>query len=75
MNYLTQIESESDDVLDMLSHKNTKFIFLPIQSIFSTNRTTSKIKRHTVIADDNYAPIVKQCWDKAFKQQKIGKYF
>ena len=27
MNYLTQIESESDDVLDMLSHKNTKFLF------------------------------------------------
>ena len=27
MNYLTQIETESDDVLDMLSHKNTKFLF------------------------------------------------
>ena len=27
MNYLTKIESESDDVLDMLYHKNTKFIF------------------------------------------------
>ena len=27
MNYLTKIESESDYVLDMLSHKNTKFLF------------------------------------------------
>ena len=30
MNYLTQIESESDDVLDMLDmlpYKNTKFLF------------------------------------------------
>ena len=27
MNYLTQIESESDDLLDMLSHKNAKFLF------------------------------------------------
>ena len=27
MNYLTQIETESDDVLDMLSQKNTKFLF------------------------------------------------
>ena len=27
MNYLTQIESESDDVVDMLSHKNTIFFY------------------------------------------------
>ena len=27
MNYLTQIESESKDVLDMVSHKDTKFLF------------------------------------------------
>ena len=27
MNYLTQIEIESDDVLDMLTHKNTKYLF------------------------------------------------
>ena len=27
MNYLTKIESESDDVLDMLSHKNTNLFF------------------------------------------------
>ena len=27
MNYPTQMESESDDVLDMLSHKNTKFLY------------------------------------------------
>ena len=27
MNYLTQIESKSEDVFDMLSHKKTKFLF------------------------------------------------
>ena len=27
MNYLTKIESESDDVLDMLSHKNINLFF------------------------------------------------
>ena len=27
MNYLTQIESESKDVLDMVPHKDTKFLF------------------------------------------------
>ena len=27
MNYLTQIKCESDGVFDMLSHKNTKFLF------------------------------------------------
>ena len=27
MNYLTQIESESDDALDVLSHKNIKFLY------------------------------------------------
>ena len=28
MNYLTQTESESDNVLDMLAYKNTKFLFI-----------------------------------------------
>ena len=27
MNYLTKIESQSDDALDVLTHKNTKFLF------------------------------------------------
>ena len=27
MNYLTQIESKSEDVFDMHSHKETKFLF------------------------------------------------
>ena len=56
MNYLTQIESESDDVLDMFSHKNTKFLFLSIQSAFLAQiGQPLKLIRHTVIADDNYA--------------------
>ena len=45
MNYLMQIENESDDALDMLTNQKYKISFLSIQSIFGTNRTTSKIDR------------------------------
>ena len=37
----------------MLYHKNTNFLFLSVQSVFSTNRT--KLIRSTVIASNNYA--------------------
>ena len=45
VNYLTQIEGKSSDVLHMLYDKNTNIIFVSIQSVFSTNRTTSKINK------------------------------
>ena len=46
INYLTQIESESKDVLDMVSHKNTKFLFLSIPSVFSAiNKTHCNSRR------------------------------
>ena len=54
MNYLTQIESESKDVLDMVSHKNTKFLF------YQFHQYLAQLIRHTVIADDNYAVTVIQ---------------
>ena len=55
MNYLTQIESESNDVLDMLSHKNTKHFFYQFNQYLAQIGKPLKLKRHTVIADDNYA--------------------
>ena len=54
MNYLTQIESESKDVLDMVSHKNTEFLF------YQLHQYLAQLIRHTVIVDDNYAVTVIQ---------------
>ena len=34
MNYLTKIETEIDDALDLLSRKNTKFIFINSVNIY-----------------------------------------
>ena len=45
MNYLTKIESQSDDALDVAYPQKYKIYFLSIQSIFSTNRKTSKINK------------------------------
>ena len=41
MNYLTQIESESDDALDMLPHKNKKILFYQ----FHINKTCCNSRR------------------------------
>ena len=60
MNYLTQIESESDDVLDMLSHKNTKFLFYQFNQYSGQIRQPLKLIRHSVIAENNYALTVIQ---------------
>ena len=45
MNYLTQIESESDDVLDMLSHKNTKFLYYQFIQYLAQIGQHSKINK------------------------------
>ena len=47
MNYLTQIESESDDVLDMLSHKNTKFLF------YQFNQYSGQLRQPLKLSPDN----------------------
>ena len=60
MNYLTQIESEKDDVLDILSHKNTKFLFYQFNQYLGQIGKPLKLIKHTVIADDNYALTVIQ---------------
>ena len=60
MNYLTQIESESDDILDMLSHKNTKFLFYQFNQYSGQIRQPLKLIRHSVIAENNYALTVIQ---------------
>ena len=76
MNHLTQIESEKDDVLDILSHKNTKFLFYQFNQYLAQIGKPLKLIKHTVIADDNYALsskkkngsiLLKACWKEAFK--------
>ena len=46
MNYLTQIEIESDDVLDMLTHKNTKYLFYQFSRYLVQIRQTLKLIRN-----------------------------
>ena len=53
-NDLTQIESESDDPLDMLTHKNTKFLFYQFNQYLAQIGKPLKLIRDTVIADDSY---------------------
>ena len=60
MNNLTQIESESDDALDMLTRKNTKFIFYQFNQYLAQIGQPLKLIRHTIIADDNYTRTVIQ---------------
>ena len=48
MNYLMQTESESDDVLDMLSHKNAKFLFYQFNQYLAQIGKPLKLIRHTV---------------------------
>ena len=48
MNYLMKIESESDDVLDMLSHKNAKFLFYQFNQYLAQIGKPLKLIRHTV---------------------------
>ena len=55
MNYLTKIESESDDVLDMLSHKKkTQSLFYQFNQYSAQIGQPLKLIRHSVIADDIY---------------------
>ena len=85
MNYLTQTESESDNVLDMLAYKNTKFLFYQFNQYLVQIGQPLNLIRDTVIADNNYALTAIQekngsillnvCWYKVFKQWKIGNYF
>ena len=46
MNYLTQTEIESDDVLDMLTHKNTKYLFYQFSQYLVQIRQTLKLIRN-----------------------------
>ena len=50
MNYLTQIESESDDALDILcwicSHKNAKFLFHEFNQYLAQIRQPLKLIKH-----------------------------
>ena len=46
MNYLTQIETESDDVLDMLTHKNTKYLFYQFNQYLVQVRQPLKLIRN-----------------------------
>ena len=59
-NDLTQIESESDDPLDMLTHKNTKFLFYQFNQYLAQIEQPLKFIKHTLIADNNYAVTVIQ---------------
>ena len=70
----------------MLSHRNTKFLFFFYQfnQYLAQIGKPLKLIRHTVIEDDNYSLtgiqeengsiLLKFCWNKAFKQQKMEKY-
>ena len=60
MNYLTQAESESDNVLDMLAYKNTKFLFYQFNQYLVQIGQPLNLIRRTVIADNNYALAVIQ---------------
>ena len=60
MNYLTQTESESDNVLDMLAYKNTKFLFYQFNQYLVQIGQPLNLIRRTVIADNNYALTVIQ---------------
>ena len=60
MNYLTQIESESDDLLDMIFHKSTQFLFYQFNQYLAQIGKLQKSIRHTVLANDNYVLTVIQ---------------
>ena len=60
MNYLTQIESKSEDVFDMLSHKKNKISFWSFNQYLAQIGKPLKLIRHTITADDNYALTVIQ---------------
>ena len=60
MNYLTQIESKSADVFDMLSHKKNKISFWSFNQYLAQIGKPLKLIRHTITADDNYALTVIQ---------------
>ena len=85
MNYLTQTERESDDVLDMVSHKNIKFPFCQINQYFVQIGKPLKLIRHTVIADDDYALTVIEekngsillnvYWKEALRQEMMNRNF
>ena len=69
----------------MLCHKNKKIIFYQFNQYLAWVGQPLKLIRHTVIADDNCALtaiqekngsiLLKVCSKKAFKQQKMRKYF
>ena len=60
MNYITQIENESDDAFDMLTNKNKKFLFYQFNQYLAQIGQPLKFVRHSVIADDNCALTVIQ---------------
>ena len=84
MNYLTQVESESDDVLDKLSHKNKKFLFYQFNQylvqiglfiIIIIIIVIIIIIITTVIQEKNGSILLNVCWKEAFKQQMMKRHF
>ena len=82
MNYLTQVESESDDVLDKLSHKNKKFLFYQFNQYLVQIGLFSIIIIiiiiiiiTTVIQEKNGSILLNVCWKEAFKQQMMKRHF
>ena len=55
MNYMTAIENETDDELDMLTNKNSKFLFYHFNQYLAQICQPLKFVRHSVISDNNYA--------------------
>ena len=53
MEYLTAIKSKNDDKYDMLSHKNSKFLFDNFNNFLNRIGKQAKLVRHTKISDDD----------------------
>ena len=53
--YLTAIKDINDDKYDMLTHKNSKFLFYQFNSYLTQANEPVKYIKHTEIADDDFA--------------------
>ena len=60
MNYMTAIENQTDDELDIFINKNLKFVFYHFNHYLAEIGQPLKFVRHSVISDDNYALTARQ---------------
>ena len=60
MNYITAIENETYYKLDMLTNKNSKFLFYHFNQYLAEIGQPLKFVGHSVISDNNYALTVLQ---------------